>query len=105
MQIGILGSGSWATALAKIITDSGHSINWWIRNSDTVNFMQQRRHNPHYLSAAYFDTKLLTLSQNIHYVIENSDVLLIAIPSAYTQDALSALNTDVFKEKKIISAV
>lgn len=105
MQIGILGSGSWATALAKIVTDAGHSIQWWIRNEETINIMQQRRHNPHYLSAAYFDTKLLTLSHNIHYTIENSDVLIIAIPSAYAHNALSNMNTDAFKGKKIISAI
>ena len=105
MQIGILGSGSWATALAKIVTDASHPVQWWIRNTDTINFMQQRRHNPHYLSAAYFDTKLLTLSHNIHYAIENSDVLVVAIPSAYANSALGALNTDIFKGKKIISAI
>lgn len=105
MQIGILGSGSWATALAKIVTDAGHPLKWWIRNSDTVQFMQQRRHNPHYLSAAYFDTKLLDLSHNIHYVIENSDVLIMAVPSAYAHSALGSLNTDALKGKKIISAI
>lgn len=105
MRIGILGSGSWATAIAKIITDAGNPLQWWIRNAETITYMQQRRHNPHYLSAAYFDTKLLSLSHNIHFTIENSDVLILAVPSAYINDALSTLNTDVLKGKKIISAV
>ena len=63
MQFGILGSGSWATALAKILTDNGKNINWWIRNDDTINHIQQRRHNPHYLSGAYFNTVAITIKQ------------------------------------------
>lgn len=105
MQFGILGSGSWATALAKILTDSGKNINWWIRNEDTINHIVQRRHNPHYLSSAYFNASYLQPSNNINFVIEQSDVLLMVIPSAYIHNALSALNKDAFKNKKIVSAV
>ncbi len=105
MQFAILGSGSWATALAKILTDSGHQINWWIRNTDTLQFMNQRRHNPNYLSNAYFNTSLLQLSNSINYVVETSDVLVVAIPSAYATNAFNALNTDAFKNKKIVSAI
>jgi glycerol-3-phosphate dehydrogenase (NAD(P)+) len=105
MQFGILGSGSWATALAKILTDTGKNINWWIRNDDTINHIVQRRHNPHYLSNAYFNAAHLQPSSNINFVIEQSDVLLIVIPSAYIHQSLSALNKDAFKNKKIVSAV
>ncbi len=105
MQFGILGSGSWATALAKILTDSGKNIYWWVRNDNTINHIAQRRHNPHYLSSAYFNIERLQLSSNINFVIEQSDVLIIVIPSAYVHNALSALNKDVFKNKKIVSAV
>ncbi len=105
MQFGIIGSGSWATALAKILTDNNHHINWWIRNTDTINYIGQRRHNPHYLSAAYFDTGLLQLSNSMHFVVEQSDVLVVAVPSAFIHDALSNLNTDAFRGKKIVSAI
>lgn len=105
MQFGILGSGSWATALAKILTDSGASIHWYVRNTDTINHLSQRRHNPHYLSSAYFNISRLFLSSNINYVIESCDVLLIAIPAAYVHQSLSALNKDAFAGKKIISAI
>lgn len=105
MQFGILGSGSWATALAKILTDNGQHIYWYVRNNDTINHLHQRRHNPHYLSGAYFDTARLELSSNINYVIESCDILLIVIPSAYVHQSLSALNKDVFADKKIVSAI
>ena len=105
MQFGILGSGSWATALAKILTDSGENVHWWVRNSNTISHIQQRRHNPHYLSSAYFDTSMLQLSSNINFVIEACDTLLVVIPSAYVHQSFSALNKDVLKNKKVISAI
>ena len=76
LRFGILGSGSWATALAKLLTDNGHTINWWIRNGDTIQAIQKRRHNPHYLSAAYFNVALLQMRTSIAEVITNSDVLI-----------------------------
>ncbi|MDB5249889.1 MAG: glycerol-3-phosphate dehydrogenase [Segetibacter sp.] len=105
MNFGLIGSGSWATALAKILTDNNNSIHWWIRNPGTIRHMQQRRHNPHYLSSAYFNTELLTLDEHVEEVIEKSDVLLVAVPSAYIESALENLPVDIFKGKKVISAI
>lgn len=105
MQFGIIGSGSWATALAKVLTDNRHAINWWVRKTSTINHIQQRRHNPHYLHSAYFDCSLLQMSSSIEYVIENSDVLVIAVPSAYVKDAFDGLHKEVFANKKIVSAI
>ncbi|MFP5040760.1 NAD(P)H-dependent glycerol-3-phosphate dehydrogenase [Parasediminibacterium sp. JCM 36343] len=104
-QFGIIGSGSWATALAKILTDNGNKIHWWIRNSNTIAAIKKRKHNPHYLGAAYFDTHQLLLNNNIEEVVAQSDILVIAIPSAYTIDALAVLPKDAFIGKKIVSAI
>lgn len=105
MQFGIIGGGSWATALAKILTDNQHRIHWWIRNADTIRYIQQRHHNPHYLSAAYFDTALLELSADVSAVVAASDVVVIAVPSAYVADALGKLPAGALQGKKIVSAV
>ncbi len=105
MRFGLIGSGSWATALAKILTDSNHPIHWWIRNETTITHLKQRRHNPHYLSSAYFNTSLLVLDNKVEEVIQNSDVLIIAVPSAYVEDALQSLPKDIFKDKKVVSAI
>jgi glycerol-3-phosphate dehydrogenase (NAD(P)+) len=105
MQFGILGSGSWATALAKILTDNDNSIHWWIRNQATIAHIEKRHHNPHYLHSAYFSTNLLFLNNYIREVIDKSDVVVIAVPSAYIMDALSGLPKDSFKGKKVVSAI
>jgi glycerol-3-phosphate dehydrogenase (NAD(P)+) len=105
LRFGIIGSGSWATALVKILTDNQQKVNWWIRNSPVIEQIKNRRHNPQYLSSAYFDISLLTMSDNIRNIVERSDVLVLAVPSAYIKVVLEALPKSSFQNKKIISAI
>jgi glycerol-3-phosphate dehydrogenase (NAD(P)+) len=105
IKFGIIGSGSWGTALAKILTDNNNSINWWIRNEASIQHIIGRHHNPHYLSSVYFDTALLSLTNDVAELITKSDCIIIAIPSAYADSVLRGLNASSFKEKKIISAI
>ena len=105
MQLGIIGSGSWATALAKICTDNNQKINWCVRSEAIVKHLQQRHHNPGYLSSVYFDTSLLNLQTGIAETIAASDCVLIAVPSAYVIDSLTDLPKNAFEGKKVISAV
>ncbi len=104
-KFGIIGGGSWGTALAKILTDNNNSINWWIRSKTSIKHFTSRRHNPQYLSSAYFDTSLLHFSSNVTKVINNSDCIIVAVPSAYVHDTLKDLDSSLFKNKKIISAI
>ena len=105
MRFGVIGSGSWATALAKIITDKKQPVNWWVRNAETIAFFMKKSHNPHYLNSARFDTSLLHLSTDVREVVRNSDVLVIAIPSAYAASSLAGLTAEDWKDKKVISAI
>ena len=105
MNFGILGSGSWGTAIAKILTDNGQTIYWWNRSETSIQQIMLRRHNPHYLSGAYFDTNQLNLTTNPADVFKNSDCIIIAVPSAYAAETLDKLPKDIFKGKKIVSAI
>lgn len=105
MNFGILGSGSWGTAIAKILTDNGNTIYWWNRSEAHIKFIQERHHNPQYLPAAHFDVSKLKLTTDPAEVIRNSDFIVLAIPSAYTDNALAGLDRNIFKGKKIISAI
>lgn len=102
---GIIGGGSWATALAKILTDKKHSINWWIRNSDNIKYIRHHHHNPHYLSSVIFDVSLLSMSTDIQTVVQHSDILVVAVPSAYAEESLEKLNPANWKNKKVVSAI
>lgn len=105
MKFGIIGSGSWGTALAKILTDNKNTINWWLRSDSNITSFKRRRHNPQYLVSAHFDTKLINFSTHVEEVIANSDTIIIVVPSAFTADALKDLPKNIFEGKKIISAV
>lgn len=105
MTFGILGSGSWGTALAKILTDNGQTIYWWNRNEASIQYILARHHNPQYLSSAHFDIDKLRLSSDPVEIIKNSDCIIIAVPSAYADSALHSLDRNIFSGKKIISAI
>ncbi len=105
MQFAIIGSGSWATALAKILTDNRHHINWWVRNNDTIDYIRQHHHNPHYLEAVYFTSGSFSLYNDIKTVFEKSDVIIVAVPSAFVKNAFEGLSGKDFQNKKIVSAI
>ncbi|MFT3979852.1 MAG: NAD(P)-binding domain-containing protein [Ferruginibacter sp.] len=105
MNFGILGSGSWGTALAKILTDNGQTIYWWNRSAAAIEQFRLRSHNPQYLPSARFNMAQLHLTTDASEVIRNSDVIVIAIPSAFTIETLSALPANIFEGKKIVSAI
>lgn len=104
-MFGVIGSGSWATALVKILTDNGHAVNWWIRNEKNIEYIQRRHHNPSYLSSVNFDVSLLSMSTDIAEVIKNSAILIIGIPSAYIEQSIGHLQPKDLEGKKIVSAV
>lgn len=105
MTFGILGSGSWGTALAKILTDNGQSIFWWNRSEAAIAQFKQKRHNPQYLPSAKFNMDQLRLSSDATEVIAQADTIVIAIPSAYVLQVLESLPANIFEGKKIISAI
>ena len=104
-MFGIIGSGSWATALAKILTDKGHTINWWIRNADIITHIQRRYNNPDYLASVKFNISLLSMSTDIAEVINKSDILVVAVPSAYVAQSFENLKPANWSGKKVVSAI
>ncbi|HEX2606148.1 MAG TPA: NAD(P)H-dependent glycerol-3-phosphate dehydrogenase [Flavisolibacter sp.] len=105
LSIGVIGNGSWATALVKILTDNQQSVNWWIRNPKSIEHIKRRRHNPNYLSSAYFDVALLHMENDVQAVVEASDLLVLAVPSAYILEVLEQVRPESLKGKKILSAI
>ncbi|HEY4290024.1 MAG TPA: NAD(P)-binding domain-containing protein, partial [Puia sp.] len=105
MRFGVIGSGSWATALAKVLTDNKNSVSWWIRNELAIKHMQARHHNPQYLPSVYFDTNLLSLSPDVRDVVEASDCLVMAVPSAYAAATLEVLDRTALEGKLVLSAI
>ena len=101
---GIIGSGSWATALIKILSENVREINWYVRNSENIDFIKTNSHNPNYLSSVELDLGKLKISEDISEVAQNSDVIIIAIPSEYVNSEMKKINIDI-SEKIIICAL
>ncbi|MFA6875784.1 MAG: NAD(P)H-dependent glycerol-3-phosphate dehydrogenase [Parabacteroides sp.] len=103
-KIAILGGGSWATALAKIVLSTQDSINWYMRRPEQIEEILQTKHNPNYLSAITFDINRITFYSDINAVIEASDTLIFATPSPFLKQHLQKVTTSLEK-KFILSAI
>jgi glycerol-3-phosphate dehydrogenase (NAD(P)+) len=101
MQIGVIGGGSWATALIKILTDNeqNKSIHWWVRSQETVNHILQHKHNPNYISSVEVHTEIVKPTTDINSVIQTSDIIIFVIPAAFLEDALKNTGADSFKKQ------
>lgn len=102
-HVAILGNGSWATALAKIVMQNEPLVNWYIRREEVIEQFAKRGKNPDYLTNVQFDPKRIQFSSDINEVIHNSDILVLAIPSPYVKPSLQAINCSL-AEKTIITA-
>ena len=104
MNIAIIGSGSWATALAKIVMHNATDINWHIRRQEVIDEFVEIRRNPNHLEWAYFDVSRIHFSADINRVIDESDLIVLAVPSPYLKQSLNDITVDM-SQKMVISAV
>ena len=105
MKFGVIGSGSWGTALVKILTDNGHDVKWCVRNEKLAQHIKSRHHNPKYLSSIYFSAHQLQLTTEPADVFKEVDALLLAVPSAYAMDYLAPNTSLISSTLTIVSAV
>jgi glycerol-3-phosphate dehydrogenase (NAD(P)+) len=100
----VLGSGSWASAIVKMLTENVDTVNWWVRNEKSAEHIQSFGHNPKYLTGANYDTSKLNVLTSIDEVIAQSDILVLAIPSAFVVRAFEEYPIDL-TGKKLVTAV
>ncbi len=104
-KIAVIGSGSWATALVKILCNNTDVVSWYYRNQADIDFVKDRKHNPRYLSSVNFNLQKLNLSNDLQATIESSDIIILAVPSAFINDTLKKLPEGIFKNKIVFSAI
>ena len=103
-KIAIMGGGSWATAIAKIILTQADSINWYMRRDDRIEEFRRLGHNPSYLTSVRFDMKCSNFSSDTNKVVKESDTLIFVTPSPYLKIHLKKLKTKL-KDKFIVTAI
>jgi glycerol-3-phosphate dehydrogenase (NAD(P)+) len=104
LKFAVIGGGSWATAIAKMLCANVSEISWYMRNEAAIDHIKTEKHNPNYLSSVEFDTDKLRLTHDINEAVAYADYLIFAIPSAFLEAELANL-TGSLEGKIIFSAI
>ena len=104
-KIAVIGGGSWATALVKILCNNCAQVHWWMRSEEAIAHIQQFGHNPKYLQSVAFDTQQLVLSSDLKSTLNAVDWVIIATPAAFLEEAFAGIGASEFANKVVFSAV
>ena len=103
-KFAVIGGGSWATAIVKMLSENVDTIYWYMRSNYAIEHIKKQDHNPNYLSSVEFDINQLELSNDINKTVAAADFLIFAIPSAFVKRELDALTVSL-EDKIIFSAI
>ena len=103
-QVGVLGSGSFATAIVKMLSENCKTVHWCVRNEFVKGAIEQRGHNPSYLTTVSFNPKKLAITTDINELVSNCDIIILAVPSIYLADSMEKLTCD-YQDKLFCSAI
>lgn len=103
-KIAMIGSGSWATALAKLLLNNTDCLTWYFRSRDHIDDFIKYRRNPTYLSDVAFDTARIDFTSDINEACLKADTLVVAVPSPYVRDEVEKIKIDI-STKNVVSAV
>ncbi len=103
-RIAVLGGGSWATAIAKIVLSNAPEINWYMRRQEQIDDFIRLSKNPSYLTGVKFDTDRINFTSNINHLVATSDILIFATPSPFLKQHLKKLRRRI-DTKIIVSAI
>lgn len=103
-KIAIIGGGSWATAIAKIVVGHTHHIGWYMRRDDRIEDFKRLGHNPAYLNSVRFNTDEIFFSSDLNKIVQAYDTLVFVTPSPYLKNHLKKLKTRI-KDKYIVTAI
>ena len=103
-KIAVIGGGSWATALVKILLEHQSEVGWYMRNSERIQYLKKHKHNPSYLSSVEFEPSRIRLDDDILKLVKWADILILAIPAFFLSDAMVPV-AHLLSGKVIVSAV
>lgn len=105
MKIGVIGGGSWGTAIVKILCNTQDKVNWWVHKEDAVQHILKFNHNPRYLQSVEFDPEKINVTSSLDKIVHDSDCLVIATPAAFLHALFENFPADKMNGKLIFSAV
>ena len=104
-KIAVIGSGSWGTALVKLLLHNVEKVGWWVRSQKTIDYVKKHKRNPDYLPYAELAPEKMDISADMKYIVEKYDILIYAIPSAFLHRSIVEAGISDFTDKIIISAI
>jgi glycerol-3-phosphate dehydrogenase (NAD(P)+) len=104
-RVGVLGGGSWATAQVKLLCKNTDKVFWWMRNKEAIDHIRQFGHNPNYIQSIEFEKDQLHVTDDLQTVIDNSDYIIVAIPSAFVHEAFQHYKPTGLENKVLFSAI
>ncbi|TAD98990.1 MAG: NAD(P)H-dependent glycerol-3-phosphate dehydrogenase [Bacteroidetes bacterium] len=104
-KIAVIGGGSWATAVTKMLCENHVQINWWLRSQTDIEHILKYKHNPSYLSSVPIDTEKVTPTSDIREAVKDVEMIVLAVPAAFIASALRPLSAEDFENKTVISTI
>ncbi len=105
INVAVIGGGSWATAITKILSDGNVQINWWMRSAEDLKHIGQFGRNPSYLSNVQINLNKVKLYSNLTDALTDVEIIVMAVPAAFVADAIKELTPEDFKGKTVVSAI
>lgn len=104
-KIAVIGEGSWATAIIKILLENTKEINWYVRHKESIDYIKLNKRNPNFLSSVEIDTSKINFFTKVEDTINDAEIIFIVVPSAFLKVTLGKISKQSFKNKFVISAV
>ncbi|WP_165304982.1 NAD(P)H-dependent glycerol-3-phosphate dehydrogenase [Pedobacter sp. SYP-B3415] len=106
-KIAMIGGGSWATAMVKMLTDNEteKEVFWWMRNEDAIAHIRRYKHNPNYISSVEVKVPEENISSDLAEIVRHADYLIMNVPAAFLKQALTGIDAAALEGKKIVSAI
>ena len=104
-RVAVIGGGSWATALVKVLLNNVSTVHWWVRKEETAAHIREFGHNPNYISSIEFDTQRIEVSTDIKACFSQADILFFVVPSAFMHEAMKDLDSEALEGKMVVSAI
>lgn len=104
-KIAVIGGGSWATALVKILRENNNRVHWWMRNEEAINHLRSFKRNIKYLPGTTVNIQKRSITNKIKKVFRKADYVVLAVPAAFLEDALSDISAVQMQGKTVVSAI
>lgn len=104
-KIAVIGGGSWATAIIKMLSNNCEEVLWWIRKPEIADFIKKYKHNPNYLSAVEINLERVFITTSLTETFIEADIIVLAVPAAFLADTIGKLPKEIFRHKIFVSAI